>query len=217
MRYVDLSHTISDGLTTYRGLPAPIICDYLTRDESANNYEDGSTFQIGEIKMVGNSGTYLDCPFHRYAAGKDFSELFLSDMADLPGVLIQAQANSTLPIDVHHFENVDMKDKAVLIRTDWAKKWATEAYFENHPFITEAAAHFLKTQRPKIIGIDSYNVDDTRVNRRPAHSILLGADILIVEHMCQLHLLPVEHFYFSAIPPKIRGMGSLPVRAFAKF
>ena len=217
MRYIDLSHTIYDGLITYRGLPAPIICDFLSREAAAEHYEDDSTFHIGQINMVGNSGTYLDCPFHRFSDGKDFSSLFISDLSDLPGVKIKVPFTDGLAIEVDHFLHLDLKDKAVLIQTDWSAKWATDAYFEGHPFLTSDAAKYIKDQQPKMVGIDSYNIDDTRVNRRPVHTTLLSADILIVEHLCQLHLIPNQDFYFSAIPPKIVGMGSLPVRAFAKF
>ena len=217
MRYVDLSHTIRDGLITYRGLPAPIICDFLTREASAIQYDDQSTFQIGEIKMVGNSGTYMDCPFHRYSDGSNFSELFISDMADLEGVMIKHHFSKGLAIDKTHFKPFDLRNKAVLIRTDWAAKWNSDSYFENHPYLTKDAAEYIKSQSPKLVGIDSYNIDNTNVNSRPVHTILLGAGILIVEHLCQLHLLPDAGFYFSAVPPKIVGMGSLPVRAYAKF
>lgn len=217
MRYVDLSHTILDGMITYKGLPAPLICDYLSREESINLYEGETTFQIGKMEMVGNTGTYLDCPFHRYADGKDFSELFISDLADLPALRVQVPYKHSLAVDIDAFEGLDLAGRAVIVHTGWSEFWRADAYFEDHPFVTERAANFLRDKKITLIGIDSHNIDDTRQKTRPVHSILLGAGILIVEHMCQLHLLPDKDFLFTAVPPKIRGTGSFPVRAFAKF
>ncbi len=217
MRYVDLSHTIWDGLVTYKGLPAPVMCDYLAREDSVRHYEDGTTFHIGKVEMVGNTGTYIDCPFHRYEDGKDFSDYFVSDLVDLPGVVIDCPFTRQLDVDIQQLSATDVRGKAVLIKTGWSAHWNTESYFENHPFLTESASTWLLDQGALLVGIDSHNIDDTRGNSRPAHSILLGAGIPIVEHMCQLHVVPDDNFYFSALPPKMKGMGSFPVRAYARF
>ncbi len=214
-RYVDLSHTIFDGLNTYKGLPAPIICDYLSREASMGKYED-ATFQIGKIEMVGNTGTYLDCPFHRYENGKDFSQVLLSCFVDLDGVVIKVPHADTLEIDSKHIKDFDVKSKAVLFYTGWDEFWNTEQYYENHPYLNEAAALYLKEQNVLLVGIDSLNMDNSTNNKkRPAHTILLGAEILIVEHLCNLGELPMNGFRFTAAPPKIKGIGTLPVRAFA--
>ncbi len=211
---IDLSHTIFDGLITYKGLPAPIICDYLSREESASRFEEGTTFQIGKIEMVSNTGTYIDCPFHRYAAGKDLSQVALESFAELEAVTIAAE--DIIEIGISFFEGKNLKDKAVLLRTGWSKHWNTDQYYENHPYLTKEGAEYLKNVGVKLVGIDSHNIDDTRKNSRPAHSILLGAEILIVEHLCNLHLLPIENYVFNAVPPKFVGVGTFPVRAYAK-
>jgi len=216
MKYIDLSHTIDDGLITYKGLPAPIICDYLSREDSSLHYDDGSTFQIGKIEMVGNSGTYMDCPYHRYEDGKDFSELFLNKLVDLPGVIIRSSYEHRLAIGVDQIAGTSVAGRAVLFQTTWDKYWRTDTYFENHPFLTDDVASFLVQEGALLVGIDSYNVDDTRVNRRPVHAKLLGSDILIIEHMCNLHLIPqARPFTLTAVPPKICKVGSLPVRVYA--
>ncbi len=211
---IDLSHTIFDGLVTYKGLPPPIICDYLSREESRKYYEAGTEFQIGKIEMVTNTGTYLDCPFHRYKEGKDLTELVLEQVADLDAVTIDA-VNVTA-VDVNFFEGVNISGKAVIIHTGWSRHWNTELYFEDHPFVTKAAAEFLRNKNVALVGIDSHNIDDTKSNARPVHSILLGAGILIVEHLCNLNQLPESNYQFTAAPPKIRGAGTFPVRAFAR-
>ena len=212
-KYIDLSHTIFDGLVTYKGLPAPIICDYLSRENSKNVYEDGTSFQIGKIEMVTNTGTYIDCPFHRYENGKDLSEVTLEKFVNIPCITIDVVHE--IEIGVNFFENIDLQNKAVMINTGWSKHWNTDLYFENHPYLTEAAALFLKEKNVKLVGIDSHNIDDTRGKKRPVHTILLGAEILIVEHLCNLDKLPKENYFFSAVPPKIKGAGTFPVRAFA--
>jgi arylformamidase len=214
--YIDLSHTISDGLITYKGLPAPLICDYWNREDSAKNYDNGESFQIAKIEMVANTGTYIDCPFHRYASGKDFNEIELSSFVDLDAVVIRKAFTNTLAIDAHLFKNIHVRNRAVLIHTGWSVNWNTEKYFENHPYLTEAAAIYLRDAGVKLVGIDSYNIDNTNTRTRPVHSILLGAEILIVEHLCNLSNLPDDNFSFTAVPPKFKGVGSFPVRAFGK-
>ena len=215
--FIDLSHTIRDGLVTYKGLPAPIICDYLSREKSKGVYANGASFQIGKIEMVSNTGTYIDCPFHRYEDGHDLSGLAIENCADLEAVTIQAPFENGLAIDESFFRGKNLKNKAVLVHTGWSKHWNTEGYFSNHPFLTEDAALFLKESKVKIVGIDSHNIDDTRGQSRPVHTILLRENILIVEHLTHLEQLPDDNFLFSAVPPKFEGVGTFPVRAMAKF
>lgn len=214
-QFVDVSHTVEHGLVTYRGLPAPVICDYLGREESRRLYAEGTEFQIGRIEMVANTGTYLDSPFHRYEDGADLSRLALESLADLDGVVVNAGPPAGRAIGRGAFGDTDVRGRAVLVRTGWDAHWKTERYFEGHPFLTEDAARFLADGGAALVGIDSYNIDDTADGRRPAHSVLLGAGIPIVEHMCGLVELPREGFRFFAVPVKVRGFGTFPVRAFA--
>lgn len=213
---IDLSHTIEDGMITYKGLPAPVICDYLSREDSKKFYEEGTEFQIGKIEMVANTGTYVDCPFHRYRDGEDLSEVDLKRFANLGGILVKADHQTSMEVGVDFFKGLDVKDKAVLVNTNWSKHWRTDAYFENHPFLTEQAAAYLRDAGAVLVGIDSHNIDDTRTKRRPVHSTLLRAGILIVEHMCNLDKLPSKGFRFNAVPPKFKGVGTFPVRAYAQ-
>jgi arylformamidase len=212
MNTLDLSHTIEHGMITYRGLPAPLICDYLSREASRQLYAEGTEFHIGRIDLVANTGTYLDSPFHRYADGKDLSELPLDSLAGLAGVVVRCEA---MAITREAFAGLDLRGKAVLVQTGWDRHWRTDAYFEDHPFLTEEAALHLKEAGVKLVGIDSYNIDDTRGGTRPVHSTLLGAEIPIVEHMTGLAGLPDTDFRFYAVPPKIKGFSTFPVRAFA--
>ncbi|MCC6615276.1 MAG: cyclase family protein [Anaerolineae bacterium] len=214
---VDLSHIIEDGLVTYKGLPAPIICDYLSREDSRKFYEEGTSFQIGKIEMVTNTGTYLDCPFHRYADGKDLSEVGLEAFVDLPGVVVRAPHAAGLAVDEKAFDGIDVRGKAVLVHTGWGDDhWNTETYYENHPFLTEAAAVYLRDNGARLVGIDSHNIDDTHGRARPVHSVLLRAEVLVCEHLCNLGAVPDAGFSFTAAPPKFKGVGTFPVRAFAR-
>jgi kynurenine formamidase len=217
VNFVDLSHTIESGMITYKGLPAPVICDYLSRERSRELYEPGTEFQIGKIEMVANTGTYLDCPFHRYENGEDLSEVTLDRCANVEGLLIEADFRHGLEIGRKFFETKQVRGKAVLVNTNWSERWRTDAYFENHPYLTEEAAVYLREHGAALVGIDSHNIDDTRGRRRPVHSVLLKAGILIVEHLCNLHELPKKHFYFNAVPPKFKGVGTFPVRAYARW
>lgn len=213
-RLVDLSHEVEHGMITYKGLPAPLICDFLSREESRKHYAEGTEFNIGKIEMVANTGTYVDSPFHRFTDGIDLSELPLESLADLEGIVVHAQEfGRAIPAEA--FQRLDVKGKAVLIHTDWSRHWRTDQYFEGHPFLTRDAAQFLADSGAAFIGIDTYNIDDTTDGARPAHTILLGNRIPICEHMCRLENLPDSGFRFHAAPVKVRAFGTFPVRAYA--
>jgi arylformamidase len=212
--FVDVSHVLEHGMITYKGLPAPVICDYLSREESRKHYAEGTEFHIGRIDMVANTGTYIDSPFHRYADGKDLSELALSSIANLDSICIRAGNASGQGIDASVFRDADVRGRAVLVNTGWDAHWRTDRYFEGHPFLTRDAAQFLADAGALLVGIDSYNIDDIQDASRPAHSILLGAAIPIVEHLCSLGSLPDDGFRFFAVPVKVKAFGTFPVRAF---
>jgi len=203
-------------LVTYKGLPAPLVCDYLSREDSRKFYEPGTEFQIGKIEMVANTGTYIDTPFHRYADGKDLSDLDLENLVDLEAVLIKAPFANSLEIGLGYFKGIDLKNKAVLVYTGWDRHWNTESYYENHPYLTAGSAEYLRNEGVKLVGIDSHNIDDTRGKTRPVHSTLLKSNILIVEHLTGLGKIPEGPFSFTALPPKFKGVGTFPVRAIAK-
>ena len=213
-KLIDVSHSVEHGMITYKGLPTPAISDHLTRDASKTLYESGTEFHIGKIEMVANTGTYLDSPFHRYPDGTDLAGLDLSSLANLDGALVR-HGNQSREVDVSAFGELDLKGKAVLIQTGWDRYWRTDEYWSgNHPFLTEDAAKFLVEAGATLVGIDSYNIDDTSTGRRPAHSILLANSIPIVEHLCGLDSLPESGFRFFAVPVKVRNFGTFPVRAF---
>jgi kynurenine formamidase len=206
---------IEHGMTTYKGLPGPHICDFWERESTAANYDDGSTFQIGRIDMVANTGTYVDSPFHRYADGADLADLPLQSLADVPGIVVRRPWENDIAIDASAFDGRDVAGKAVLVHTGWDRHWRTDRYGVESPFLTADAADWLIENGVVVVGIDSNNIDDVRGRSRPVHTKLLGANIPICEHMTNLGSLPDEGFHFSAVPPKVRGMGSFPVRAYA--
>ena len=213
--HIDLSHTVHEGLVTYQGLPAPLISDFLSRADSRSHYTEGTSFQIGKIEMVANTGTYLDSPFHRFADGKDLAELDLASLAGLDAVVARVRGLAGRSVERSVFLPLDVRSKAVLVDTGWSRHWATSQYFEGHIFLTRDAAEYLRDQGAALVGIDSYNIDDTADGARPVHSLLLAAGIPIVEHLCNLDRLPAAGFTFTAVPVKVKGMGSFPVRAFA--
>jgi arylformamidase len=213
--FADLSHVIEHGMTTYPGLPGPLICDFLSREASRARYAPGVEFQIGKIEMVANTGTYLDAPFHRYPGGIDIAGLSLASLARLEAIVVRARGAGRA-IGPEAFAGRDVAGRAVLVRTGWDMHWGTSAYLSGHPFLTDAAAESLVKGGAALVGIDSLNIDDIDDGARPVHSRLLGAGIPIVEHLCNMGSLPDEGFRFSAVPAKVAGMGSWPVRAFAE-
>jgi kynurenine formamidase len=215
-KLIDVSHTIEDGMVTYKGLPAPVITDHLSREESRLHYTEGTEFHIGKIAMVANTGTYLDSPFHRYEDGTDLAGLDLYSLANIDGVVVRCVDQKTRELNESLVQGVDVKGKAVLFHTGWDSHWRSERYWSGeHPFVTEATAGYLAESGAALVGIDSYNIDNTQTGDRPAHSILLRHDIPVVEHLCGLGGLPDERFKFFAVPVKVRNFGTFPVRAFA--
>jgi arylformamidase len=215
MRLIDVSHTVESGMSTYKGLPAPMICDFLSREASRRLYSAGTEFQIGRIDMVANTGTYVDSPFHRYAEGKDLSALPLESLANLPCVVARVEAGASRAIDSLPFKANDLRGKALLIHTAWDRHWRTDQYFESFPYLTGRLSQWLRDAGVALVGIDSHNIDCTDDGERPVHSTLLGADIPIVEHMCGLAAVPEYGAKFFAVPVKVKGFGTFPVRAFA--
>jgi kynurenine formamidase len=213
-KLIDLSHEVEHGMITYKGLPAPIICDFLSREESRKYYSAGTEFSIGKIEMVANTGTYVDSPFHRFADGMDLSELPLESLVDLEGLVVHAQEFGRA-IPAKALQGLGVKGKAVLIHTGWARHWRTDQYFEGHPFLTRDAAEYLAESGAAFVGIDTYNIDDITDGTRPVHTVLLSNRIPICEHMCGLENLPDSGFRFHAAPVKVKAFGTFPVRAYA--
>jgi len=214
-KLIDVSHTVEDGMITYQGLPAPVISDHLSRSAAEQVYAPGTTFQIGKIEMVANTGTYLDSPFHRYADGADLSGLDLSSLANLDALVVRWREREASAISVETLSGLDLCGKAVLFDTGWDRHWRTSSYYDGtHPYVTRGAAEYLVEQGAVLVGIDSYNIDDTKDLERSTHSVLLKANVPIVEHLCGLDQLPDSGFRFFAVPVKVKGMGTFPVRAF---
>jgi kynurenine formamidase len=214
-RLVDLSHVIEAGMTTYPGLPAPVIKDVLSREASRERYAPGTEFLISEVLLCGNTGTYVDSPFHRYPDGADLAGLALDRLADLLGVCLDATERADRAIGPEAFAGMDLAGKAVIVRTGWSRHWRTDAYATGHPFLSGEAAERLVLAGVALVGIDSLNIDSTDTGERPVHSTLLAAGVPICEHLTNLDALPADGFRFSAVPVPVVGMGTFPVRAYA--
>ncbi|GAB3496759.1 cyclase family protein [Nocardiopsis coralliicola] len=215
-RFIDVSHQITAGMTTYPGLPGPVIDDHLSFDDSQGRYAPGTEFNITRITMVANTGTYLDMPAHRYRDGADLADLELEKVADVPGTVVSCPGRAIGP---EAFAGTEVAGRAVLVRTGWDRHWRTPEYGgTGHPHLTEEAARYLAAEGARLVGIDSVNIDATDPaagGARPVHSALLAAGIPVIEHLCLLDLLPGSGFRFFAVPVKVQGMGTFPVRAFA--
>ncbi|WP_059014467.1 cyclase family protein [Mycobacterium sp. M26] len=214
---VDLSHTIRAGLVTYPGLPAPSITPHLTREASREIYAPGTEFAMDVITMIGNTGTYLDSPFHRFSDGGDLASLDLNTLVDLPAVVIHHRGPARA-VDTDDLPDDIAPGSAVLIDTGWDRHFGTETYGVGAPFLTENAAHRLVDARVALVGIDSVNIDDTCAateGARPVHTVLLDNRIHVVEHLTNLAQLPDRGARFTAAPPRIEGFGTFPVRAYA--
>jgi arylformamidase len=215
-RIVDLSHPIDDGLITFPGLPAPQIRPHLTRAQSRSRYEPGTEFQIDAITMVGNTGTYLDSPFHRYPDGLDLAALPLESCVELPAVLARTVGCGSRAVDVGALAALEVAGRAVLLHTGGDAAWGRADYATDAPYLTEAGAGWLAEHGARLVGIDSVSIDDIEGSgRRPAHSILLREGIPVIEHLTGLGQLPPTGFRFTAAPIPLAGFGSFPTRAYA--
>jgi arylformamidase len=213
-RLIDVSHVVEHGMITYKGFPAPVICDWMSREASKAKYAHGTEFQIGKIEMIANTGTYIDSPFHRYADGKDLSELPLESVADLECLVVRVDPSQGAAIDEVPLSSAQVRGRAVLFHTGWDRHWRTDAYFEGHPHLTERAGEWLAKAGAALVGIDSLNIDSVATGERPVHTTLLGREIPIVEHMRGLTALPETGGRFFAVPVKVKAFGTFPVRAF---
>ncbi|MET4781120.1 cyclase family protein [Glaciihabitans sp. UYNi722] len=214
---VDLSHTIREGLVTYPGLPAPVITPFLTREDSTAKYAPGTQFAMDMITMIGNTGTYIDSPWHRYEGGTDLAGLQLETLVDQPVEVFHLQDVSSRGRGAELFFDRDLRAKAVLLDTGWSRHFGTEEYLTGAPFLTGHGADYLVQQGVTMVGIDSLNIDDTESGgERPAHSALLAAGIHVVEHLTNLAALPPSGATLTVVPPKVEGFGTFPVRAFAR-
>ena len=213
---VDLSHPIRAGLVTYPGIPAPTITPHLTRAASREHYAPGTEFAIDLITMAGNTGTYLDSPFHRYASGVDLAGLPLSSLADLPIVVARLTGSSQRGIEIAALAALPVAGCAVLLHTGWDAHWGTPAYGQAAPFLTGAAAQWLVDTGAALVGIDAVNIDDpVPGGERPAHSTLLAAGVPVLEHLTGLDQLPATGAHLHAAPPRIEAFSTFPVRAYA--
>lgn len=211
---VDLSHPITDGMVTYPGLPGPSIGAHLTREASRERYAPGTEFHIGCISMVGNTGTYLDTPFHRFADGWDLADLDLARVAGVPGLVVDGAPEG--PTGADAIDGHDVAGRAVLVRTGWSARFGTDGYGDpSHPFLATELAEALAAGGAALVGIDSINIDGTVTGERPVHTVLLGAGVPVVEHLRGLDALGARPFTFTAVPAPVRGLGTFPVRAFA--
>jgi kynurenine formamidase len=215
-RLVELSHVIRAGMITVPGLPAPEITPYLTRDASRAHYAPGTEFAFDRLTLVGNTGTYLDAPYHRYPDGADLSAIPLARTADLPAVVARVTGAPQPGIDVGALAALDVRGRAVLLHTGDDARFGSPAYAEGRHFLTRGGAAWLADHDPALVGIDALNIDDTADGERPAHTLLLAAGIPVVEHLTGLGQLPPTGAWFTAVPLGIAGLGTIPVRAFAR-
>ena len=215
VRYVELSHPISDGMPVFPGLARPGITAFLDHERSRPLYQGEAEFHISKLELVGNTGTYLDSPFHRYPERKDLSEIGLESVAGLPGIVLDGTIGADRAVELDADESL-IAGRAMLVRTGWDARWETDAYWEPGPFISPAALELLLRARPKLVGVDFWNVDDTSDPSRRVHTRLLAEEILIVEHLRNLAALPETGFRFFAVPLLVVTGASLPVRAFAE-
>ncbi|WP_100500374.1 cyclase family protein [Geodermatophilus chilensis] len=216
-RFVELSHVIAAGMVTYPGLPAPEVTPHLTREASRQLYAPGTEFAIDVVRMVGNTGTHLDSPSHRHGDGTDLAGLPLEQLADLPALVVRTAGSGRRAVTVDDLGGLDVAGCAVLLHTGGDAAFGTPDYAVDAPFLSGDAARWLVDRAPALVGIDAVNIDEvTEHGERPAHTLLLGVGIPVVEHLTGLDRVPGTGARFTAAPPRFAGFGTFPVRAYAQ-
>lgn len=212
-RFIEVSHPIDAGMKTYPGLPEPRAETLLDYEPSRQHYGDQAEFFIASLHLCGNTGTYVDSPCHRFRGAADLARLPLDRLAHLPVAVVDATDYSNRGIGPDVFRGLDLRARAVLIRTEWSRHWRTDAYFDPHPFLTAGACDRLLDAGAVFVGIDSLNIDDIQNHARPAHTKLLGAGVPVCEHMTNLAAASAGG-YLHAVPIAWKGGASFPVRAY---
>jgi len=213
---VDLSHPLGDGAEAYPGLPAMRVHALLEREASRERYGGQAEFLLAGFEIAGNTGTYLDAPFHRFADGADLAAVPLASCAALEGICVDVDVASGRAISLGAREDAAFAGRAVLFRSGWEARWGTDPYWEDAPFLPVETVERLVEAGARLVGVDFGNVDDTADLARPAHTGLLAAGIPIVENLASLGALPADDFVFTAAPLAIVGGATFPVRAFAE-
>lgn len=213
--FVELSHEIENGMPSYPGIPGPHISALLDHEASRARYDNQAEFYLGMIEVAGNTGTYIDSPFHRDPTGDDLSQIPLEAVAGVSAVVVDCEMDVDRAVDVEATPG-EIAGRAVLVRTRWDTRWGSEEYWSSGPFLSASTVKLLAEARPALVGVDFSNVDDTDDPARPAHTQLLRANVLVLEHLCNLYLLPPTGARIYAVPLRIKGGASFPVRAFAE-
>jgi kynurenine formamidase len=215
---IDLTHPIESGMKTDLRLPPVRITEFWSRAASARNYAPGVSFQIASVEMVQNTGTYVDCPWHRYEDGLGVWNFPLDRFVDLPTVVVDARGkiDSKGEIDDDAIVSAAKNGHALLVCTGWSRHWGTDEYGSGrHPWISGTCAQLLVDRGVTLYGLDTLNADSFADPSRPVHSILLRAGIPIIENVTNFDRLVGRSVRFHAAPLPIVGFGSCPVRAFA--
>lgn len=212
---VDLAHPIHDGMAAYPGLPAARVRPVVTHAASRARYAGQAEFCLTEVAFASNTGTYLDSPWHRHPDGPDVGALPLEALAALPGVVLDGVGDASGALDVDLRDEGSLTGHAVLVRTGWDAHWGADRYWRG-PHLSRDAVEQLAAAGPALVGVDFANVDDTADPVRPAHTILLGAGVLVVEHLARLDRLPHRGFVLHCVPLAVRGAASMPVRPYAE-
>lgn len=223
-RFIDLSHTFEDGMPGFR-MRNPedgsmiqytaYIHPFLTHAQSRPYYDGEAEFEITMMSFHTSIGTYLDSPYHRWDDRRDISQLALEEVI-LPGVVVDARGTQPWQsLGAESLHHIDVNGKAVLINFGWDRYWGKEEYY-TYPFLSREAVVYLAKQGAKLVGVDTINIDNSRDFQRPAHSILLKQDTLIVENLTNLAELNGNHFRFFAVPVKAARTAAMPIRAFAE-
>lgn len=201
MKIIDLTHAFTADMPAYPGDPKSELL------QATSIAKDGYTDH--KLTTLMHVGTHMDAPLHMIPNGKTMDEIE-PDKFFGPGILIDARGQSSVNADL--LTNVSIPaDSFVLVYTGYEDKWKTDAYFVDHPPITESFAKRLVELKVHGVGMDMIGPDEPPF---PTHKILLGHEILIIENMTNLKQLLEKSFDIIALPAKF-ATDAAPVRVIA--
>lgn len=210
---IDLTHTITPETFVYPGTPAPAFSPTrtLTKDAARETV----------LQMGSHTGTHMDAPRHILPDGSGLDQLPPSQFCGRAAVIdvSHLEPGSIITADFLRQQNGYLRTADyALFYTGWEKKWDTPAFLEEpFPILDEEASRYLVSCGLKGVGTDAISVDSLDSSEFPAHHILLGGGLVIVENLCLKKIVGRTDVMFFALPLKYEGADGAPVRAIAEF
>ena len=207
---IDLTYPLSAQTVMFPGFPQPQIEPFYTIEKEGAN--------VSHINFVSHVGTHIDAPRHMLAGMRTVDELSLERLIGEAVVLdISGRENPSLIslADLQRYEHAIHPGDIILVITGIYKAYGTPAYNDNYPALACDAAEWLVKKEIAAYATDATSIEVPGSSGNPAHKIMLGSDIPIIENLCNLEQLSHPRVRFICLPLKVKGGDGGPCRVVA--